>query len=723
MENTDMYKLKTQVALANILKSIVEQDKTIDDFLQSALEAILDLPWLSFLSKGSIHLTNNDGNIEMVAHKGLGEYLLTNCKLLKPGECLCGKTLQEKKMKYCNHVTHEHDIQPPNMAEHGHYCVPLMYNDEILGVLNLYVLHLHSKQDYEVEFLENVSIVLASMIKKDEMRKLSIIQAKQQSMLNEELLQQNEEIRTINENLEASQKEIKTQAALAYVLKSIVEQEKTIEQFLQSALEAILDLDWLKFLSKGSIHLTNIDGNIEMVAHKGLGDYILTNCKLLKPGECLCGKTLQEKKMKFCNRITLEHDIQPPGMTEHGHYSVPLMYSDEILGVLNLYVPFGHIKQDFEVEFLKSVGIILASTIKKNYLNKLAEKQANEQMMLNEELRQQKEEIVTQNEEIVKQKLEMEHQRDKIVASINYAKKIQRAVLPDKNYSKEVLNEHFILFKPRDIVSGDFFWIKQIHNYSIVVAADCTGHGVPGAFMSMLGTSFLNETVSSKNINNPSKILNILRERVKISLGQKGDSGEQKDGMDLALYIINNETNKLLFSGAYNPLYIIRKGLTEQTKKEFSNTKKIKIIDSLQSNDLKLIELKADRQPIGIYIKEKPFSHITFQLKDGDKIYSFSDGFVDQFGGKKSEKFRTKNFKQLLLSICDKPMEEQKLILEKTFKDWISFPKKNGKKQKQIDDIIIIGMKINNKIEETDAMDMKIGNFNMFMDTIVKEIE
>ncbi len=367
-------------------------------------------------------------------------------------------------------------------------------------------------------------------------------------------------------------------------------------------------------------------------------------------------------------------------------------------------------------------GLILMFIFAIYIFKNLRDKQKANQVLeeKNEEINQQNEEIIAQNEEIIKHRNEIVHQRDEIVASINYAKKIQRAVLPGDDEIHEILDNYFVLFKPRDIVSGDFFWIKKINNYIIVVAADCTGHGVPGAFMSMLGTSFLNETVTNRNLDNPAMILNKMRKRVKKALGQKGASGEQKDGMDLALYIINEETNILQFSGAYNPLYIIRNKVTEELKSKFEKNKRIKLTNLNKQDELTLIELKADKQPIGIYIREKDFTNTAFQLLKGDKLYTFSDGFVDQFGGEKGRKYKTKNFKNLLLSNYQKTMVEQKAILKKTFTEWISHYKANGKQYVQIDDIIIIGIEVSNVVDRNRLMGSEIGNFNMFIDNIVE---
>jgi len=342
--------------------------------------------------------------------------------------------------------------------------------------------------------------------------------------------------------------------------------------------------------------------------------------------------------------------------------------------------------------FVFLAGLIFMVIFAINIFRSLRNKQRANKLLeeKNAEINAQKNEIQKQHDVVV-------HQKEEILASISYAEKIQKAVLPSMEYADQIFNDYFILFKPRDIVSGDFYWIKQIRHFTAVVAADCTGHGVPGAFMSMLGGSFLNALVTSRSLDSTADILNKLRHNIKKALHQKGDSGEQKDGMDLALYIIDNKKNTLQFSGAYNPLIIVRNKKEEDLEAEILENKKYKTLSNPEYPNKTLIELKADRQPIGIYIKEKDFTNTTLKLENGDKLYTFSDGFVDQFGGEKGQKYKSKNFKNLLLSIYENSMKAQKQILEDTFKNWISHLKDNGQPYEQIDDIIIIGIKIDEK--------------------------
>jgi len=289
-------------------------------------------------------------------------------------------------------------------------------------------------------------------------------------------------------------------------------------------------------------------------------------------------------------------------------------------------------------------------------------KEAEEEITLrNEDLFQRNEEIISQRDEIEKKIIEIEKQHKHITDSINYAKKIQEAMLPANEIFKNNFADFFILFKPRDVVSGDFYWAEKFDNKIIYAVADCTGHGVPGAMVSMLGISLLNK-ITTQNINlKASEILDQLREEMKISLKQTGlNSNESRDGMDIALCLIDIDTKELQYSGAYNSLYIHRNN--------------------------KLLELKANRQPIGVYAREKNFTNHEFQLQTNDIVYSFSDGFSDQFNPNR-EKYMIKRFKQFLVNIADHDLQKQKEFIENEFTEWKSHIR-------QMDDIVITGIKI-----------------------------
>lgn len=264
--------------------------------------------------------------------------------------------------------------------------------------------------------------------------------------------------------------------------------------------------------------------------------------------------------------------------------------------------------------------------------------------------------------EIQEQKEQIEYKNREITDSLNYASQIQRAILPSTQIIESSLSDCFVINKPKDIVSGDFYWTNKTDDCLIVTAADCTGHGVPGAFLSLLGVTFLNEIINKTKEFEPNVILDVLRERVINSLHQEGFDKKRLDGIDLAMSVIDLKKLTLKFAGANNPMYIIRNN--------------------------KLTEVKGDRMPVGMHAhKDVPFTKHSIQLIKGDQIYMFSDGFIDQFGGEFGRKFLSRNFKELLVMISGLHLQDQKVIIEQTLSEW------QGKFE-QLDDILIIGLKV-----------------------------
>ncbi len=254
-------------------------------------------------------------------------------------------------------------------------------------------------------------------------------------------------------------------------------------------------------------------------------------------------------------------------------------------------------------------------------------------------------------------------QHKDIKDSINYAKRIQEAILPPEKFIKQNLPNSFVFYAPKDIVSGDFYWVEPIDNKILFAAVDCTGHGVPGALMSIVGFNLLSKAVNEYRLSQPSLILDSLSNGIGKTLRQTDNNSEIKDGMDIALCSIDFNKNILEYAGAFNPIYIIRKD--------------------------ELIQLKANKRPIGYHLEEQieKYTNHEFQLQRGDSIYIFTDGYADQFGGEKGKKFKYKSLQQLLISIQDKDMEEQKTILTDTFISW------KGNLE-QVDDILVMGVRI-----------------------------
>ncbi len=285
------------------------------------------------------------------------------------------------------------------------------------------------------------------------------------------------------------------------------------------------------------------------------------------------------------------------------------------------------------------------------------------------------------------QKEVVEEKNKEITDSILYAKRIQSAILPPVKMVSQHLPNSFILYQPKDIVAGDFYWLEQRDNKVLFAAADCTGHGVPGAMVSVICNNGLNRSVREHGITEPGKILDKTREIV-IAEFEKSEE-EVKDGMDIALCALlqtpghtQGEKSQLQYAGANNPLWIIRKYTENATKTTLPPEAKTTVIDSHL-----FIEVKADKQPIGKYGDATPFTTHEIDLQQGDQIYVFTDGFQDQFGGPKGKKFKPSALRKLLLSIAHEPMNIQRQLLENALENW------RGELE-QIDDVCIIGVRV-----------------------------
>jgi len=275
----------------------------------------------------------------------------------------------------------------------------------------------------------------------------------------------------------------------------------------------------------------------------------------------------------------------------------------------------------------------------------------------------QKEEIEAQRDELEKHRDQLAEQQKHIMDSINYAKRLQNAILPTHDYIKDLFPEYFIVFHPKDIVSGDFYWFNLLNGKRYFSAIDCTGHGVPGAIVSMVGHNWLDYAVKDLKLERPVDILGALNDGVTSTFKESDEDGAVKDGMDIALCCVDYNTMKLEFAGAYNPALIVRNG--------------------------ELIQLKGDKCPIGAFSRRATvgYTHQEMDIQKGDMVYVFSDGYADQFGGDDGRKFLIANFKKLLIEVHALPADQQKEKLEQTFFDWMKY-------ESQIDDILVVGIRI-----------------------------
>jgi serine phosphatase RsbU (regulator of sigma subunit) len=284
----------------------------------------------------------------------------------------------------------------------------------------------------------------------------------------------------------------------------------------------------------------------------------------------------------------------------------------------------------------------------KAQLDALARAKENEHLV--------KEQNIVLEQKVKERTAALEEKNKEVMDSIHYAKRIQNALLAQEDILRKFYQDrYFLLFKPKDIVSGDFYWGCQQENRIYLAVCDCTGHGVPGAFMSLLNTSYLNEAIIEKNIAKPNEIFNYVRDRLVTTISHEGG----RDGMDGILFCKDLTTNKITYAAAYNTPYLVRKGA--------------------------LVELQTDKMPVGRGELDKSFTNFDLKLEQGDGLYLLTDGYADQFGGPKGKKFKYKQLEDILISMSHLPMSEQKIILEQKFNEW-----KEG--FEQVDDVCIIGI-------------------------------
>ena len=338
---------------------------------------------------------------------------------------------------------------------------------------------------------------------------------------------------------------------------------------------------------------------------------------------------------------------------------------------------------------LSLVFFIFRSYRIKQKSNRMLADQNLEIMEKNEELTQLNEEITNQRndlanlawdiqakgEEIELQKNVLASKNKEITDSITYARRIQIAVMPTNEFMLSIFPNYFALYLPKSIVSGDFYWATQIKEFAIFCVTDCTGHGVPGAVMSMMGIAFLNEIVRKEEVTNAAQVLDQLREHVVASMQEREGEDIMFDGMDTGLCVLNTKTLKLQFAGANMPCWI---ATTEPN--DFVISEKVEFSNGL-------IELKPDRMPIGRYERMDPFSQVELQLRKNDQLYISTDGFADQFGGPSGKKFQKSRLMNIIAQNQRLPLNKQFAILEEAFQDWT-----NGKNQ--LDDVTILGVKV-----------------------------
>ena len=395
---------------------------------------------------------------------------------------------------------------------------------------------------------------------------------------------------------------------------------------------------------------------LQRAAHgpKNPTGFVIKNPIKLKIGQGVCGNVALTGVPELVSDTSLHEEYRIDDATRLSEIAVPIMSDGKVLGVIDSAHPDKNFYTHEDLLFLVTIATITSF--------KLVEADAQDQLLdyqdqLEGLVQIQTQELLSSIDQLQLSNIEKERLLQDVTDSITYAKNIQTAILPSKKNIKKLLRESFIYYKPKDIVAGDFYWLQERNDRVFFAAADCTGHGVPGAMISVVCNNALNRSFREYALSEPGKILDKTREIVKEEFEKSGK--EVNDGMDIA--ICSLEGHQLQYAGALIPVWIIRDG--------------------------EIKEIKGDRQPIGRYGQNKPYTTHTYDLQGGDTIYIFSDGFIDQFGGEEGKKFKIQPFRDLLLNIQEHNMYDQKTIMYKAFEDW------KGTLE-QIDDVCVIGIRV-----------------------------
>ncbi len=469
-----------------------------------------------------------------------------------------------------------------------------------------------------------------------------------------------------NKSLEKLLKKDKIQISLFGIQQIALKyaDSEDLKTFLHKVLEAVLRLDWIKIENKGAIYLKNDRGELELIAHKNLNEKA-DKCRIIKPGQCLCGKVFQTGQKIITYHLTEEH-LGSDSEEDHGHFIAPLGIGNEVLGVLNFYLKPGQKLTQDEEEFLNQFVVMLSLILERKISRQRLEKIAKKQDELNQRLfaqslllEEEKRKVEQASEKIKQQAQQIKKTLDSLQDGINYASYMLESLLPSEKLMDELFKDYFLIFKPIDKIGGDFYFASRLEDKIYLAVGDATGHGVPGAILAAQILGYLHEVIQQRKVCEPKEILNSLRDKVKMSYNQASHESIRKSGVDIGMCVFDLKTNTLGFAGANIPLYLIRNG--------------------------ELIKFKPTKSPVGLYIKEKPFEQHIISLQKGDLLYLQSDGFVDQLS-EQMKKFARKRYERMLLEISDLPMKDQKDIILRILEEW------KGSNE-QTDDIIIFGLR------------------------------
>lgn len=554
--------------------------------------------------------------------------------------------INDWEKEYRNFISTDYLATEGDMPESMIY-LPLVSNNTKIGVLTVQSFHKESYQEYHLNILRSLSIYIASALENANLYQDMENRVKERTREIEQAYQNTKLLSQISKDI-AQSLEVETIISKVY---------QNINNLMDATCFGIgiYNEETRRIEMPGFIE----DGERMEDFYYNIDDERLATWCFKNEEEIYISNYFEE----FENYI---QGIQKPvsGKDSTSIIYIPLFLKEKVIGLLTVQSFEPNAYTEYHIDLLKSLTSSIATALENARLYESME-----------------EKVRMRTAEVVQQKEIIEEKNKDITDSIRYAQRIQNVILPPESAFKAFFENSFVYFKPRDIVSGDFYWLEKMDNKVYLTVVDCTGHGVPGALVSLVGANGLNRCLVEFGLRKPSDILNKLREIVTDTFA-KSDS-DVKDGMDMALCCIDTDNNTLEYAGANNPLWIIRD----------ANEKKLPY-KTTRFGALNLVEIKADKQPIGHHIDSRPFTNHKIELLSNDRLYLFSDGYADQFGGldvktrsKGGKKLKYSNFKKLMIEVQEMSMDEQLRYFDDNFEKW------KGDFE-QIDDVCVIGVRV-----------------------------
>lgn len=634
---------------------------SIEDVIEQVYESINELMDASIIGIGIV----NEDRLEIrgAMEKGVKlpdfHYHTSNVNALAI-HCLNNKKeifIQDFEKEVHLYVEDDGETEQGEQPESILY-IPLIIKDKAIGTISVQSFKRNAYNDYHINILRNLALYSATAIENANLYKNMEDEVKDRT---KEVVAQKEEIELTYNNTKLLG-HIGQQIISTHDLEGIFDKlHQNVNELMDATIFSIriCDYETNEIDYKYTIESGNrLEGT--RVSMDDIDNYSVW-CALNKKDIFITDHSKDYKK--YTKKIVVVVGELPDSLI-----FCPMIIGEKVLGVITAQSFEKHAYKEYHLDILRTLAAYTAIAIE------------NASLILNME-----DKVRSRTAEVVRQKEIIEEKNKDITDSIHYAQRIQNVILPPLGDFNDQFFESFVLFKPRDIVSGDFYWIEEVEDKIYFAVVDCTGHGVPGALVSVVGANGLNRCLVEFDLRKPADILDKLSEIVRDTFA-KTDSNV-KDGMDMALCCIDKSTNTLQFAGAHNPLWLVRRNA-----EEIDVNDKVYILES-SKREASLIEFKSNKMPIGYSYNEAPFTQIEFQLQKGDMIYLFSDGYSDQFGGYEQDildrggkKFKTINFKKLVLSIADKDLSEQQMILDETLDSW------KGNLE-QLDDVCILGIR------------------------------